>query len=71
MDIVKLKVGDQLVCPHCQEPYPASEGFVEDYVIPGKTGGASQANEQCINCDEWFSVTRISDNEFEVDPVTD
>ena len=71
MDTIKLKTGDKVVCPHCNETYGEDEGLVEDFVIPRKIGQESRANEQCVYCDEWFSVTRISDNEFEVDPAKD
>lgn len=68
MTILKLKAGDQVTCPHCHETYPTSEGTVEDFVIPRKLGAESRANEECVYCDEWFSVARIADNEFEIYP---
>lgn len=60
---MKLIQGEQIKCPHCGEP---QEGTVEDYVIPGRTGMASAATEQCGDCDEYFSVVKDTDGTFDV-----
>jgi predicted nucleic acid binding AN1-type Zn finger protein len=68
MDILKLKKGDKVVCPHCNETYEDEER-VEDFVIPRHLGAESTANEQCVHCDMHFSVTQIAPDVFEVEAL--
>jgi predicted nucleic acid binding AN1-type Zn finger protein len=70
MDIIKLNKGDKVVCPHCNETYEDEER-VEDFVIPRQLGAESTANEQCVHCDAYFSVTQISPGVFEVEALDD
>lgn len=70
LDIIKLKTGDKVVCPHCNETYEDEER-VEDFVIPRQLGAESTANEQCVHCDKHFSVTQISPGIFEIEALED
>lgn len=60
------KRGEKLICPHCEEP---ESDNVEDWVIAGKTGVESSAEGQCGNCDGWFEVTSIGNDQFEVEEI--
>lgn len=55
--------GEKILCPHCFEE---QEYLVEEYPLPGRVGPASESEEQCLSCDEFFFVVALGDNEFEV-----
>lgn len=56
--------GEFVNCPHCGEE---QEGTVEDFVVPGKSGYASECEDQCWSCDEFFIVSYfVEDDEYEV-----
>lgn len=69
VDIIKLKTGDKVVCPHCNETYEDEER-VEDFVIPRQLGAESMAEEQCVYCDKTFSVTQITSGVFEIEALS-
>lgn len=60
-----LKTGEIIHCPHCHEAQ--DEGQVENYVIPGRVGEASRAEETCHECDGEFWVMLQKDGTFLVD----
>ncbi|MBB4861668.1 hypothetical protein HNP46_000479 [Pseudomonas nitritireducens] len=47
-------------CPHCGVQL---EEAVESYTVPGQIGPASEYKEDCYECDQTFSVEKISDTE--------
>lgn len=55
--------GEKVLCPHC---FDEQEYTAEDYVIPGRVGPASESEEQCWSCDEYFFVVALGYDEFEV-----
>lgn len=57
----KLTVDELVKCPHCGKD---QEEPVQDFVIPGKTGEASIANNDCIWCDKNFFVETVNATEF-------
>lgn len=64
--------GETLRCPCCFELIDEEDSHVEDYVIPGRVGITSRgSDEQCPNCDEWFSVEYLGKDEYEVEQVED
>lgn len=64
--------GETLRCPWCNKEMVDSDSRVEDYVIPGRLGFSSRGgDEQCPECDEWFSVEYLGNDEYEVVQVED
>lgn len=59
----KLIQGDVVRCPSCGEQ---QEGKVEDYVVPGRVGHSSKAEDQCIDCYARFAVICTSPGQYEV-----
>lgn len=59
----QYKKGETVTCPHCFEE---QECVVEDCVILGKTGKASETEEQCWSCDDFYIVSALGNDEFEV-----
>lgn len=53
--------GENCICPHCGADF---EEAIEDFAIPGRIGEASKASTDCFECDKWFTVEQISENEF-------
>ncbi len=60
------KPKDTVQCPHCNEDL---EGVAEDFVIPGRTGFASAAEEQCGHCDGEFRCLRLPSGDIEVEEI--
>lgn len=60
---VKLLRGATLHCPACGKP---QEGKVEDFVVPGRIGSSSEAEDECDGCNAAFSVTCVAVDQFEV-----
>lgn len=60
---VTLKKGDTVRCPLCNT---AQEGPVEDFVVPGYIGEASEAEDDCWSCGAHFTVTCVEVDQFEV-----
>lgn len=58
-----LQLGEKFCCPLCGAQ---QEGNIEDYVVPGYVGEASQAEDECDECGAAFSVTCINVGQFEV-----
>lgn len=58
-----LKRGDPVNCPHCGE---LQDDRVEDFVIPGLIGVASEAEEECVECYAPFTVRCVAADLFEV-----
>lgn len=56
-----LDTGDKVACPNCgyihDEP-------VDDFVVPGYIGERSRATSYCDECDELFSVVRVSEKHY-------
>lgn len=60
-----LKSGDTLRCPKCH--VEQDEGLVDNYVVPGKFGEASRAEDTCFECGTEFSVHRRKDGMFVIE----
>ncbi len=60
---------DKIRCPQCAV---IQDDTAEDYVIPGKVGGASRADDQqCHACDGWFGAIRLEDGKIEIEERDD
>lgn len=58
------KKGEIVRCPHCGEE---DSDPVEDYVVQGPHHIIGKAYEsECGWCDELFSVTKLSEDEYKV-----
>lgn len=57
--------GEICVCPHCLKP---QENVVQDYVIPGRVGDDSAAQDECWEsaCNKPFIVKRERNLTFSV-----
>lgn len=64
--MLTLHSGVKLICPHCLSE---QEDNVENYVIPGKTGRASAAVDECWKCNGVFEVVTQADGSFEVEKL--
>lgn len=60
---VILNRGEPVHCPLCGKP---QEDKVEDFVIPGRVGIASEAEEECYECGGLFTVICIAADQYEV-----
>lgn len=58
-----LKKGETLRCPMCGKP---QEGPVEDYVVPGCIGEASECEDDCESCGAGFTVICVAKDQYEV-----
>ncbi len=47
------QAGQHPACPRCGK---VQEAAVEDYVVPGRVGAASAAEDECGWCDSAFRV---------------
>lgn len=60
---VKLNRGDTVCCPLCGKP---QEDKVEDFVVPGRVGIESEAEDECYECGGCFTVICIAADQYEV-----
>lgn len=58
-----LKRGDTVLCPLCKAP---QEDKVEDFVVPGRIGLASEGEHECQGCEACFTVICTAHDTFEV-----
>ena len=61
--MIELTKDQPLHCPHCGT---LQEEPVSEYVVPGREGPASRAEEQCYNCDKYFTVEKLPNGNFGV-----
>lgn len=59
----KLNRGDTVTCPLCGKP---QEDKVEDFVVPGKVGPASEQEHDCLECGAYFTVLCVAPDQYEV-----
>jgi hypothetical protein len=55
--------GNPFVCPECGEEWDCP---IEDFVISGVIGKASEVEEPCSGCGKIFSVQCIAYDKFDV-----
>lgn len=53
-------------CPHCESELDCK---VEDMVVAGRVGLSSVSEEQCGDCDEYFTVMLSKEGKYLVEPI--
>ena len=62
---MNYKEGEHFICEECGEK---SEYPVQDYVVAGTIGAESIADDMCGHCDWEFTVERLRDGTYDVEP---
>ncbi len=60
---MKQNPNENLKCPHC---HAEQDGIAGDFVIPGKLGKDSRAEDRCVECDKKFSCETLPCGSIEV-----
>lgn len=58
-----LKRGNAVICPVCGKP---QEDKVEDFVVPGFLGAASEQEHECPECDAHFTIICTAPDQHDV-----